>query len=110
MSGHVSLIEEMPTWGIDLETLVKTVLVLKCGLRLGADMVDDVLNHHHMPLPTLHVAARARRELRPKTPMLGDSRHVKLAISQRSAVALQSTVAVPGIYGKNTPALSRNEF
>ena len=90
MSGHAPLIEAMPVIGVDLETLVKTVSVLKCRLRLGADLVDGPKSPHHAPLPTLPVTTRARRELRPGTPALGASRPGKLALSRRSTVILQN--------------------
>lgn len=35
LTGHEPLVEAMPTLGIDIDTLVKKVLVLKARLRLG---------------------------------------------------------------------------
>ena len=89
MLGHESLKSAMPTLGVDIDTLAKTVAVLKCRLRLGTDVVDDE-GPHHMSLPTLPVTTRARRELRPKAPLIGASRPGKLAVSQRSLKALKS--------------------
>ena len=62
VTGHESLVKAIPTLGVDLETLVKTVSVLKCRLRLGTDAVDDE-SPHHTPLPALPVTARARAEI-----------------------------------------------
>ena len=89
MTGHVALVEAMPVIGVDLNTLAKTVLVLKCRLRLGTDLVDEPNNPHQRPLPALPVTTRARRELRPRTPLIGASRPGKLALSRRSTDILQ---------------------
>ena len=109
MTGHVPLVKAMPVIGVDLDTLAKTVLVLKCRLRLGIKMADVPLSPRHKPLPTLSVATRVRREVRPKTPLGGASRPGKRVLSRTSKGALSRNRVRPrALREGRIPSVKRN--
>ena len=98
-TGHVSLNKAMSTLDIGIATPPKTLMALKCRLRLGADMVADLPNPNHIPSPCFPFTARARRELRPRRSSPCAPRPGSLCFPDGHRVSCVLTMASPGVYG-----------